>query len=188
MAVTVMFILMLWAFAFAHPINAIPTRPATSIKKRCSNILQNHSFESGLYPWLDIVFGPWAERGVFTSAQGGHNSRQFYLIHSNATVSHGTVALSQSGLSIPSGTTVDCSAWIASNHPGGSDNTSVELFIDEVSCGAPVSLSTHPWIKVNGKATVSQDSHTFSIVVTSEVTGSDGSTTWVDDAFVGMGC
>jgi hypothetical protein len=146
MAVTVMFTLIFWAFA--HCVNATPIGLATSIEKRCSNILQNPSFESGLYPWLDIVFGPWAKRGVFTSAQGGHNSRQFYLANSDATVSHGTIALSQSGLYIPAGTTVDCSVWVASNHQGDSSNTSVQLFIDEVSCGAPVPLSTHPWIKV----------------------------------------
>lgn len=143
-----MFTLIFWAFALAQSINAAPTGLPASIEKRCSNILQNPSFESGLPPWLDIVFGPWAKRGVFTSAQGGHNSRQFYLVRSDATVSHGTVALSQSGLSIPAGTAVDCSVWVASDHPGDSSNTSVQLFIDDVSCGAPVSLSTHAWIKV----------------------------------------
>jgi hypothetical protein len=198
-------ILILWALAFVPSLDAIPISRMINFQKRCNNMLQNPSFESGLSPWLDIVFGPWAQRGVYTSTQGGHDSKSSYLGQSGALVSQTTLTLSQSGLFIPAGTTVDCSAWVASIRPGNVGNMGVELFVDEMSCGAPVSFGTNSWIKVcripmmacklcsmylqvNGKATVSQDSHTFSIVVFSDVNGPEGSTTWVDDAFVGMGC
>jgi hypothetical protein len=179
-----------WFLALLPFIDAIPTlqAPTAGLQKRCNNILQNPSFESGLSPWLDIGFGSWIERSVMTSAQGGHDGKYYYFGQSNAVVSHTSFTLSQSGLSISAGTTVDCSAWVASDRLGNVGSTSVQLFINEASCGGPVYLGTNPWVKVGGKVTVDQDSHTFSIVVISDVTGSDGSKTWVDDAFVGMGC
>lgn len=183
-------ILLFWVMSCFPVLNAIPTAQTSvsNIQGKCTNILQNSSFEAGVFPWLDIGFGAWDQRGVMTSAEGGRDGRNFYFAQSKAVLSNTTFTLSQSGLTIPAGTTVNCSAWVASKRPGNVGSTSVELFIDETSCGGPVYYGTNPWQKIGGKVTVSQDSYTFSIVVISDVTGPEGSETWVDDAFVGMRC
>jgi hypothetical protein len=183
-------ILLLWSLAFLPFLNAIPTTQLapTNLQKRCTNALQNPSFESGVSPWLAMGFGSWAQRGIYTSNEGGHEGRNFYFGQSNASVADATMTLSQSNLSIPSGTTVDCSTWVASNRPGNRGSTRVEVFLDEVTCGSAVYLGTSGWVKVGGKMVVSGDSHTLAIVVVSDEAGPEGGQTWVDDALVGMGC
>jgi hypothetical protein len=135
-----------------------------------------------------MAFGSWAQRGIYTSAEGGHNGRNFYFAESNATVSDTTMTLSQSELSIPSGTTVECSVWVASRRPGNVGSTRVEVFMDQVTCGSAAYLGTNGWQKVGGKVTVNGDSHTMSIVVLSDETGPEGGQIWVDDASVGIEC
>jgi len=183
-------LLLIWALAFLPFLNAMPTTPLplSTLQKRCSNVLQNPSFESGVSPWLEMGFGSWAHRGVYTQASGGHDGRNFYWGQSNATVAEATLTLSQSELSIPSGTTIECSAWVASDRPGNVASTGVEVFMDGVTCGNAVNLGTNGWVKVGGKITVSGDSHTYTIVVISDTTGPQGSQIWVDDAVVGTGC
>jgi hypothetical protein len=180
-------ILLLWSLAFLPFITAIPTNPL-ALQKRCTNALQNPSFESGISPWLEMGFGSWAQRGIFTSSQGGHQGRNFYYGQSNASVADSTMTLSQSSLSIPSGTTVDCSAWVASNRPGNVGSTRVEVFLDEVTCGSAVYLGTTGWVKVGGNMVVTGDVHTMAIVVVSDQAGPEGGQTWVDDALLGVGC
>jgi hypothetical protein len=183
-------VLLIWATSCIPLLNAIPTTQSSvpTVHKNCNNILQDASFETGLSPWLDIGFGAWDQRGVMTSSEGGHHGQNFYYGQSKAVLSNTTFTLSQSALTITAGTTVNCSAWVASKRPGNVGSTSVELFIDEASCGGPVYYGTNPWQKIGGQVTVSQDSHTFSIVVISDVTGPEGSETWVDDAVVGTSC
>jgi hypothetical protein len=178
--------LLLWTLASLPFLHAIPTTP---LQKRCTNALSNPSFESGLDPWLAMHFGSWAQYGVYTSSEGGHShSRNFYYARSNASVSDATMTLSQSGLNISSGTTVECSAWVASSRPGNVGSTRVEVFLDQVTCGSPAYLGTNGWQKVGGSVVVSGDSHTLAIVVSSDETGPDGSEIWVDDGIVGTGC
>ncbi|KAH7095039.1 hypothetical protein FB567DRAFT_19292 [Paraphoma chrysanthemicola] len=178
--------LILWTLSFLPFLAAMPTTPGP-LQKRCTNVLQNPSFESGIDPWLAMAFGSWAQRGVYTSASGGHEGRNFYFGRSNATVASSSLNLSQSGLKIPAGTTVDCSTWVATDRPGNVGNTHVELFVDEQSCGG-VYLGTTGWTKVGGKVMVSGDSHTFSIIAVSSETGPEGGAIWVDDAVLGTNC
>jgi hypothetical protein len=184
-------ILLLWSLAFIPFLNAIPTTPPpthANIQRSCTNALQNPSFESGITPWLAMAFGSWAQRGVYTSAEGGHSGPNFYFAESNATVSETSITLSQSDFSIPSGTAVECSAWVASRRPGNVGSTRVEVFMDGTTCGSPVYMGTNGWQKVGGKVTVNGDSHTMSIVIVSDETGPEGGQVWVDDALAGVGC
>ncbi|KAH8724613.1 hypothetical protein GQ44DRAFT_256928 [Phaeosphaeriaceae sp. PMI808] len=186
-----MFATLFWLLASLPFLNAIPTDQlphVAGLQKRCTNALQNPSFESGISPWLEMGFGSWSQRGIFTSAEGGHDGRNFYFGMSNATVADCTLTLSQSNLSIPSGTIIDCSAWVASNRPGNVGSTRVEVFVDQVTCGSAVYLGTTGWVKVGGKVTVKGDSHTLTIVVVSDESGPAGAQVWVDDATVGIGC
>jgi hypothetical protein len=180
-------ILFLWLLTILPTVNALPSTSAHH-QKRCTNALQNPSFESGLSPWLDIAFGSWLQRGVFTSAEGGHTGPNFYFGQSNATVSRTTLTLSQSDISIPAGTTVDCSAWVASNRPGNVGSTRVEVFMDEITCGQAVYMGTNGWVKVGGNIKVDGDKHSMSIVIVSDATGPEGSKVWVDDGMAGIGC
>lgn len=184
-----MFAIVIWALAFLPFLSAIPTTPLSppSLEKRCTNVLVNPSFEAGIDPWLNLGLGSWKTRGVFSSAQGGQNSKSFFA-ESNATNAASNMAVSQSGLNIPSGTTVDCSAWVASLRPGNIGSTAIELFIDDKSCGGPVYLGNSRWVKVGGKVTLSGESHNFVVTVTVDITGPQGSMTWIDDTFVGTGC
>jgi hypothetical protein len=177
--------LLLWTLSFLPFLAAIPTTP---LQKRCTNALQNPSFEAGESPWLAMAFGSWAQRGVYTSANGGAEGRNFYFGQSNATIADATLTLSQSGLAIPAGTTVDCSTWVASNRPGNMGSTRVEVFLDEQTCGSAVYLGTTGWTKVGGKIKVSGESHTLAIVVVSDESGPEGGLIWIDDAVVGIGC
>lgn len=184
-------VLLIWALAFLPLLNAIPTPSQESplLPKRCTkNALQNPGFESGEYPWLAMVSGSWAERGVRTSADGGHEGHNFYWGRSNATVQDVTLTLSQSELSIPSGTTVDCSAWVASSRPGNIGATRVEVFLDGITCGSPMYFGTSGWAKVGGKVVVSGDSHTLAIVIVSDEAGPEGGLVWVDEASLEYGC
>jgi hypothetical protein len=177
--------ILIWAFAFLPFLATATPTPF----KRCTNALQNPSFENGLDPWLAMHFGSWALRGVYTSSEGGHSStRNFYYARSNASVSEATMTLSQSGLTIPAGTTVDCSAWVASSRPGNVGSTRVEVFLDEVTCGSVAFLGTNGWQRVGGKVTVAGETHTLAIVVSSDETGEEGSEVWVDNGMVGTGC
>ena len=135
-----------------------------------------------------MAFGSWAIRGIYTSASGGQEGRNFYFAQSNTTVADATLTLSQSELSIPSATTVDCSAWVASNRPGNVGSTRVEVFLDGATCGSAVYLGTNGWVKVGGKVTVNGGSHTLAIVVVSDEAGPEGGQIWVDDAMIGIGC
>ncbi|KAF1920474.1 hypothetical protein BDU57DRAFT_440199 [Ampelomyces quisqualis] len=168
-------------------LNALLSTPLHP-QKRCTNALQNPSFESDLAPWLDIAFGSWLQRGIYTSAEGGHSGPHFYFAQSNATVSHTTLTLSQSDISIPAGSSVECAAWVASNRPGNVGSTRVEVFMDEVTCGQAVYLGTNGWAKVGGDVKVNGDKHSMSIVIVSDATGPEGSKVWVDEAMAGTGC
>lgn len=180
--------ILIWSLALLPFLNAIPTTPLSQPMKRCTNILQNPSFESGVSPWLEMGFGSWAARGVYTQASGGHDGRNFYWGQSNATAAESTLSVSQSELQIPSGTTVECSVWVASNRPGNVASTAFEVFLDGVTCGTAINLGTTGWVKVGGKLAVSGDSHTFTVVVSSDTTGPQGSQVWIDDAVLGAGC
>lgn len=185
------YILLTWAIACLPFTNAIPTdslKPST-IEKRCTNVLENPSFESGLSPWLHMGFGSWSTYAVYTSSGGGHDGNNLYYGQSNATKAASTLTVAQSGFSVPAGATVECSAWIASNRPGNSYDTEVQVFLDQVSCGSSLHLGTNGWVKVGGQVTVSAiDMHTFTIVAISGETGPQGSQVWIDDAMVGTGC
>lgn len=136
-----------------------------------------------------MAFGSWAQRGVYTSGEGGHQGRNFYFARSNATVADATLTLSQSEFSIPAGSTVGCSVWVSSNRPGNVGNTRVEVFLDGVTCGNAVYMGTNGWIKVGGNVVAgSGETHTMSVVITSGETGPDGGQVWIDDAVVGAGC
>ncbi|KAF2026807.1 hypothetical protein EK21DRAFT_102978 [Setomelanomma holmii] len=179
--------LLLWAFSFIPLLAAIPTTSAP-LQKRCTNALTNPSFESGESPWLAMAFGSWAQRGVYTSPSGGHDGNDFYYGEVNATVADATLTVSQSSLSLQAGSTVDCSAWVASNRPGNTGSTRVEVFLDEKTCGSAVYLGTSGWTKVGGKITVDGTaSHTFAVVVLSDEAGPDGAMVWIDEAVVGNG-
>ncbi|KAH7394013.1 hypothetical protein DE146DRAFT_633937 [Phaeosphaeria sp. MPI-PUGE-AT-0046c] len=184
--------LFLWSLLFLPFLHAIPTTippPPSTLQKRCTNALQNPSFESGISPWLDMAFGSWAQRGIYTSAEGGHSGRNFYFAQSNATVAQTTLTLSQSEVSIQAGTTVDCSVWVSSNRPGNVGSTRVEVFLDEVTCGSAVYMGTNGWTKVGGSVVVgSGETHTMSVVIANGETGPEGSKVWIDDAVVGAGC
>lgn len=180
--------LFLWSILFLPFLHAIPTSQPPP-RKRCTNALQNPSFESGLSPWLDMAFGSWAQRGIYTSAEGGHEGRNFYFARSNATVADATLTLSQTDVKLQAGSTVDCSIWVSSNRPGNVGNTRVEVFVDERTCGTAQYMGTNGWLKVGGSVVVSgTETHTISVVITSGETGEEGGLVWIDDAVVGTGC
>ncbi|KAF2827651.1 hypothetical protein CC86DRAFT_214484 [Ophiobolus disseminans] len=182
--------ILIWALALLPFLNAMPTTPLSqpALEKRCSNVLQNPSFESGVSPWLEMAFGSWASFGVFTQSAGGHDGRNFYWGQSNATAAVSTLSVSQSAVRIPSGTTVECSVWVASSRPGNVASTAVEVFLDGITCGSAAYLGTTGWVKVGGKITANGDSHTFTVVITSDTTGPQGSQIWIDDAVLGASC
>jgi hypothetical protein len=133
-------------------------------------------------------FGAWSTRGIYTSSEGGHDGRNFFYGHSNATIGQATTTVSQSGLNIPAGTTVDCSAWIASSRPGNVGATRVEVFLDGVTCGGVGWFGSNGWEKVGGQVQVQGDSHTLAVVASSDGAGEDGWSVWIDDVWVGVGC
>lgn len=181
----------LWTICIVPIIQAIPvdTSPALSLQTRCSNVLRNPSFESGDAPWVVLALGSWEQRGIYTSPEGGHHGRNFFYAHSNATIAETSINLSQSILSeISSGATVECSAWVSSQRPGNKGNTRVHVFVNELQCGDAAYLGTSGWIKAGGKVRVGPGPYTFSVVVFSDESGPEGSTVWVDDAWVGIGC
>lgn len=136
-----------------------------------------------------MAFGSWAQRGIYTSAEGGHSGRNFYYAQSNATVAETTLTLSQSDVSVQAGSTVDCSVWVSSNRPGNVGSTRVEVFLDQVTCGNPVYMGTNGWMKVGGSVVVSgEKTHTLSVVIANGETGPEGSQVWIDDAVIGGGC
>lgn len=126
-------------------------------------------------------------RSIYTSAEGGHDGRNFFFGHSNATIGAATVTLSQSGLSIPAGSTVDCSAWIASSRPENVGATRVDVFLDGSTCGTGY-FGTNGWEKVGGQVQVQGDSHTLAVVMSSDGAGAEGWSVWLDDLWVGVGC
>lgn len=135
-----------------------------------------------------MALGSWQTRGVYTSAEGGHQGRNFFYAHTNATVAEASLNLSQYDIQIPSGQDVECSAWAASNRPGNTGSTRIDVFLDGQNCGQSVWLGTSGWVKVGGKVRTGDGTHMMSIVVTSYEAGEEGATVWIDDAMVGLGC
>ncbi|KAF2851091.1 hypothetical protein T440DRAFT_395160 [Plenodomus tracheiphilus IPT5] len=192
-----------------------PTAPAppntspspTSYPKtlsQCPNALQNPSFESNLPPWMDIVTGSFQIRGAYTGLGGGHDGPHFYYARSNSSID-ATIALSQSFTVIPglttagagagTGAVVECAAWVASFRPGNVGETSVEVFLDGVSCGGARGLGISGWTRVGGRVGASElgplldgGVHTLVVVVISYGASEEGWQVWVDDVVVGVGC
>ncbi|KAH7378842.1 hypothetical protein BKA66DRAFT_571625 [Pyrenochaeta sp. MPI-SDFR-AT-0127] len=167
-----------------------PPPPLTlaSLARRCENKIQNPSFEYGVDPWLAMVSGSWATRGVYTSGGGGHQGSNFYYGHSNSTVDS-TLTISQSSISIPNGGQVECAAWVASRRPGNIGSTRVEIFLDGQTCGIGY-LGTTGWTRIAGKVSVSGDGavHTLAVVAISDEASEEGWQFWLDDLSVGVGC
>ncbi|KAL6705286.1 hypothetical protein ACN47E_007096 [Coniothyrium glycines] len=167
-----------------------PPRAAPPLAKRCTNLLSNPSFETGIDPWLAMLTGSFTDqRGIYTSSSGGHSGANFYYAHGNSSVD-ATLTLSQSGFAIGSAAPgeMECSTWVASRRPGNVGSTRVEVFLDGISCGTQY-LGTTGWTKVGGKVKPSSDqTHTIAIVVNSDEAGDQGWSLWVDDVTVGQGC
>ena len=137
-----------------------------------------------------MLFGSWSSyRGIYTSPTGGASGSNFYYALSNSTIDS-TLTLSQSGINIPVGVEVECSAMVASRRPGNVGATRVEVFLDGVSCGGARWLGTSGWTRVGGKVRVGevQGGHTVAVTLVSDEAGEEGWAVWVDDVVVGEGC
>jgi hypothetical protein len=166
----------------------------SSSTKRCKNALVNPSFETPvLSPWMDMVTGSWSSRGIYTSSAGGHSGSNFYAATSNSSVVRATLTLSQSYIDLPTGSTVDCYAWVEGNRLSG--RTRVEMFLDQVSCGEAVYMGPGKkgWTKVGGKVTVQGVAggvgHSVALSVQGDgVENEEGWSVAVDDVGVMVGC
>jgi hypothetical protein len=151
-----------------------------------SNHLINPSFESGVIdPWLTIVTSAWSTRGVFANPFT-HSGTHHYYAHSTSTVDS-TLTISQTGLNAAVGSMVDCYAWVAGKRSEGV--TSIEVFLDEVSCGkTTLGVGREEWKRVGSQVRVNGTGDgmgsTIAIVATSESAGDEGWEVWVDDVGV----
>lgn len=167
---------------------ALPTAHTTLnlTPRTCTNHLINPSFETGsISPWLPIVTSAWSTRGVFANPFT-HSGTHHYYAHSASTI-ESTLTLSQSGISAPVGSSVECYAWLASKRNEGV--TSVEVFLDGVSCGTMAfDGSVRGYRRVGGSVGViggvAGMGSTIAIVATSESAGEEGWEVWIDDVGV----
>lgn len=177
--------LLLWTLFFLSIISALPTN--NLMQRTCTNHLVNPSFElKSIFPWLTIVTSAWSNRDVVASPFA-HSGAYYYQAHSNSTI-EATLTLFQSGLNVPANTVVECYAWVAGQRGEGS--TSVEVFLDGVSCGT-ASLGDgdrRQWVRAGGRVRVQRGEDgigsTIAIVASSERAGKDGWDIWIDDVGV----
>lgn len=150
------------------------------------NHLTNPSFESGaIDPWLTIVTSAWSTRGVFANPFT-HSGTHHYYAHSTSTVDS-TLTISQTGINTSVGSMVDCYAWVAGKRSEGV--TSIEVFLDGVSCGkTTLGVGKEEWKRVGSQVRVNGTGNgmgsTIAIVATSESAGDEGWEVWVDDVGV----
>lgn len=92
--------------------------------------------------------------------------------------------MSQSGIMLPVGSTVDCYAWVAGWR---SENvTKVTVFLDGVTCGtAELQVGDEDWKRVGSKVKVRGGApgmgSTMAVVATSKSAGDDGWDILIDD-------
>ncbi|KAF3005006.1 hypothetical protein E8E13_008710 [Curvularia kusanoi] len=177
--------------------------PAPAPPTNCTgpNRLTNPSFESGaLDPWLPIVQSSWSPtRGVISLSPNSpsntpnpatHSGNYAYYAHSLATTPS-SLSLSQSGLDISVGKTVDCYAWVRGKRSTGVMN--VEVWLDGVRCGVEVELGAgeEEWVRVGGEVEVlggvDGTGSSVAVVVSGEGSGEEGWEVWIDDLGV-VGC
>lgn len=175
----------LWAVtSFIISASALPTTQ-NNIPRACTNKLQNPSFETGdLNPWLPIVQSAWStDRGVYPRPSPDVRGKYYYYAHALATV-ESSLTMSQSGVTIPVGSTVDCYAWVAGSR---SENvTTVTVFLDGVTCGT---LDLKPrdgdWHRVGSKVKVLGGvpgmGSTMAVVAMSKGAGEDGWDIYIDE-------
>ncbi|OAL46023.1 hypothetical protein IQ07DRAFT_603433 [Pyrenochaeta sp. DS3sAY3a] len=198
MELTTLPLLLLWTLLTSLPLISALALPPTALdltsspppgltnptSKRCTNnALQNPGFEAGIDPWLPMVSGSWATRGVYTAAGGGHSGANFYYGYSNSTIDT-TLTIGQSG--IKASGRVGCGAWVASRRPGNVGSTRVEVFLDGQSCGLAY-LGTTGWTRVGGSvdAQGGELGSTIAVTVFSDEASEEGWSVWVDDVWVG---
>ncbi|KAJ4984787.1 hypothetical protein SVAN01_09745 [Stagonosporopsis vannaccii] len=165
---------------------ALPGVPKSN-QRTCTNHVVNPSFETGsTTPWLPIVESAWSTRGVFADPFT-HSGTHHYYAHATSTVDS-SFTLSQSGVDVPVGSTVDCHAWVASKRSEGA--TRVEVFLDGLSCGAgQLGVGEQGWKRVGGKikavgAGNGMVGSTIAVVATSKSAGDEGWEIWFDDVGV----
>ncbi|KAF3047645.1 hypothetical protein E8E12_011159 [Didymella heteroderae] len=179
------YIIAVWALAcFFAVVAALPAIP-NNIPRACTNDLQNPSFETGnLDPWLPIVQSAWsADRGVYPRLSPDNRGKYYYYAHAVSTV-ESSLTMSQSGIMLPVGSTVDCHTWVAGSR---SENvTTVTVFLDGVTCGTlELKPGDDDWHRVGSKVKVVGGvpgaGSTMAVVAMSKGAGDDGWDIYIDD-------
>jgi hypothetical protein len=177
--------LVLWAVAsFFLAASALPAT-ANIIPRACTNNLQNPSFETGnLDPWLPIVQSAWsADRGLYPTSPPDVRGKYYYYAHATSTV-ESSLTMSQSGVMLPIGSTVDCYAWVAGSR---SENvTTVTVFLDGITCGTlELKPGFESWHRVGSKVKVVGGvpgvGSAMAVVAVSMSAGEDGWDIYIDD-------
>lgn len=175
----------LWAVAsFSVAASGLPAAP-NNIPQACVNNLQNPSFETGnLDPWLPIVQSAWStNRGIYPSSSPDVHGKYYYFAHAISTV-ESSLTMSQSGVMLPVGSTVDCSGWVKGSR---SENvTTVTLFLDGVTCGTlELKPGDESWHRVGSQVRVMGGvpgaGSTMAVVAMSKSAGEDGWDIYIDD-------
>lgn len=173
--------------SFTIAASALPTTQ-NNFPRACTNMLQNPSFETGsLGPWLPIVQSAWSpDRGVYPRSSPDVRGRYYYHAHALATV-ESSLTMSQSGVAISEGSTVDCYAWVSGSR---SENvTTVTVFLDGLTCGTlDMKPGDEDWHRVGSKVKVvggvSGSGSTMAVVAVSKGAGEDGWDISIDEVGV----
>ncbi|KAF3049197.1 hypothetical protein E8E11_000757 [Didymella keratinophila] len=174
----------LWAVASFFPAtSALPATP--NIPRACINKLRNPSFETGnLDPWLPIVQSAWStDRGLYPRLSPNSFGKYYYYAHATSTV-ESSLTMSQSGVMLTMGSTVDCYAWVQGSR---SENvTAVTVFLDGMTCGAlELKPGDDSWHRVGSKVKVvggvPGTGSTMAVVAMSMGSGEDGWDIYIDD-------
>ncbi|KAF2869044.1 hypothetical protein BDV95DRAFT_110539 [Massariosphaeria phaeospora] len=158
-----------------------------SAQRNCNhNALHNPSFNTGsLAPWISFVTGAWQQRQVRPLP---NNPSQHYFSAHTSSVAFASLTLSQTDVSVPDGTLVDCSALVQAHRSGsgqGNFVTRFDVFIGDVSCGiGTVVNGATGWFRVGGRVRVVGDTHVAVVVVTSDKAGEHGASIGVRDVQV----
>ncbi|OAL43995.1 hypothetical protein IQ07DRAFT_636746 [Pyrenochaeta sp. DS3sAY3a] len=140
-----------------------------------TNPVQNPGFESGVQsPWTNSNAGSWT-LAVTDNPKDGRYSLTGYTYDTDQA----SVALTQTGVAILSGTYITCRAYARSvRNPGYL--SAFQIFVDNVSCGGALLLASSDWEPFGVPVMVSGDTHTVKILVTSYGTDDAGALFGID--------
>jgi hypothetical protein len=179
------YIIAVWVLAcFFTAAVALPATRSNE-PRACTNNLRNPSFETGsLDPWLPIVQSAWSpNRGLYPGTSPNDSGKYYYYAHATSTI-EASLTMSQSGVMLPVGSTVDCYAWVAGSR--SESVTSVTVFLDGVVCGtAELKAGDEAWKRVGSKVQVLGGvpgaGSTMAVVAASDSAGKDGWDIYIDN-------